>query len=145
MKPSLSGNSTWNQAWAVIRDVAQVQVWAILIFLPNLLLLVKCEINFCSIFVRMLQGLVDGLASVSMSLTKLSSSLNFFFIVYLPSMSLIQIVFFDESQTFFFLFFNVGPPKEDIFSGHLLSPVFQSIYTYYINRFLLGSFLFRTK
>ena len=27
----------------------------------------------------------------------------------------------------FFFFFNVGPPKEDIFSGHLLSPVFQSI------------------
>ena len=25
------------------------------------------------------------------------------------------------------LFFNVGPPKEDIFSGHLLSPVFQSL------------------
>ena len=24
------------------------------------------------------------------------------------------------------IFFNVGPPKEDIFSGHLLSPVFQS-------------------
>ena len=23
-------------------------------------------------------------------------------------------------------FFNVGPPKEDIFSGHLLSPIFQS-------------------
>ena len=26
-------------------------------------------------------------------------------------------------------FFYVGPPKEDIFSGHLLSPVFQSSYT----------------
>ena len=25
-----------------------------------------------------------------------------------------------------FFFFNVGPPKEDIFSGHLLSPIFQS-------------------
>ena len=25
---------------------------------------------------------------------------------------------------FFFFFFNFGPPKEDIFSGHLLSPVF---------------------
>ena len=25
-------------------------------------------------------------------------------------------------------FFNVGPPKEDIFSGHLLSPIFQSIF-----------------
>ena len=32
---------------------------------------------------------------------------------------------------FFFFFFNVGPPKEDIFSGHLLSPVFQSIFTHY--------------
>ena len=26
------------------------------------------------------------------------------------------------------LFFNVGPFKEDIFSGHLLSPVFQPSY-----------------
>ena len=24
------------------------------------------------------------------------------------------------------IFFYVGPPKEDIFSGHLLSPIFQS-------------------
>ena len=31
---------------------------------------------------------------------------------------------FDPSDVFFF--FNVGPPKEDIFSGHLLSPIFQS-------------------
>ena len=25
-------------------------------------------------------------------------------------------------------FFNVGPPKEDIFPGHLLCPIFQSSY-----------------
>ena len=29
------------------------------------------------------------------------------------------------ANTFFF-FFNVGPPKEEIFSGHPLSPLFQS-------------------
>ena len=29
-------------------------------------------------------------------------------------------------------FFNVGPPKEDIFPGHLLSPIFQIIITHYI-------------
>ena len=48
-----------------------------------------------SSFVRMLQGLVEGLVDVSMSLTKLSSRLDFFFfIVYLPSMSLIQMTVF---------------------------------------------------
>ena len=26
-------------------------------------------------------------------------------------------------------FFNVGPPVKDTFSGHLLTPVFQSLYT----------------
>ena len=41
-------------------------------------------------FVRILQGLVGGLAVVSMSLMKLSSRLDFFFIGYLPGMSLIQ-------------------------------------------------------
>ena len=29
-------------------------------------------------------------------------------------------------ECFFCFFLNVGPPQEDIFSGHLLSPVFQS-------------------
>ena len=48
-----------------------------------------------NIFVRMLQGLVEGLVDVSMSLTKLSSRLDFFFfIVYLPGMSLIQMTVF---------------------------------------------------
>ena len=27
---------------------------------------------------------------------------------------------------YFFIFFYVGPPKEDIFLGHLLCPIFQS-------------------
>ena len=31
-----------------------------------------------------------------------------------------------KNGVFFFFFFNVGPPKEDILSGHLLSPIFQS-------------------
>ena len=43
-----------------------------------------------STFVRMLKGFVGGLIGVSMSLTKLSSRLDFFFIIYLPGMSLIQ-------------------------------------------------------
>ena len=44
---------------------------------------------------RMLHGLVEGLIDVSMSLTKLSSRLDFFFfIVYLPGMSLIQMTVF---------------------------------------------------
>ena len=34
-------------------------------------------------------------------------------------------------------FFYVGPPKEDIFSGHLLSPVFQFIITHYIYKLSL--------
>ena len=33
----------------------------------------------------------------------------------------------EEQPFYFYLFFNVGPPKEDIFPGHLLSPIFQSI------------------
>ena len=42
-----------------------------------------------------------------------------------------------KTVLFFLFFFNVGPPKEDIFSGHLLSPIFQSsIFTCYIYRFL---------
>ena len=50
----------------------------------------KAEFSMgCNIFVRMLQGLVEGLVDVSMSLTKLSSRLDFFFfIVYLPGMFL---------------------------------------------------------
>ena len=35
-------------------------------------------------------------------------------------------------------FLNVGPPKEDIFSGHLLSPVFSVNYTHIT---ITGSFL----
>ena len=34
------------------------------------------------------------------------------------------------------IFFNVGSPKEDIFSGHLLSPIFQS--TLHITSLCLG-------
>ena len=34
-------------------------------------------------------------------------------------------------------FFNVGPPKEDIFPGHLPSPIFQSSYTSYNYKFPL--------
>ena len=35
-----------------------------------------------------------------------------------------------STNTYFLLFFfKVGPPKEDIFSGQLLSPIFQSSYT----------------
>ena len=46
---------------------------------------------------------------------------------------------------FFFFFLNVGPPKEDIFSGHLLSPIFQSaIYiTNYITSFILVQLVHR--
>ena len=33
-----------------------------------------------------------------------------------------------ELTLLFFFFFNVGPPKEDIFSGHLLNPIFQSTF-----------------
>ena len=38
---------------------------------------------------------------------------------------------------YFRIFFNVGPPKEDIFSGHLLSPVFQFIITHFIYKLFL--------
>ena len=38
----------------------------------------------------------------------------------------------------FFFFFNVGPPKEDIFSGHLLSPLFQSTLQITITSLCLG-------
>ena len=41
---------------------------------------------------------------------------------------LLLVAKFKQHKNFFF---NVGPPKEDIFSGHLLSPVFQSIYTHF--------------
>ena len=34
------------------------------------------------------------------------------------------------------LLFYAGPPKEDIFPGHLLSPIFQFIITHYIYRFM---------
>ena len=40
-----------------------------------------------------------------------------------PTLMLVQLVHRPK------LFFNVGPPKEDIFIGHLLSPVFHSSYT----------------
>ena len=50
-------------------------------------------------FVRMLQGLVEGLVDVSMSMTKLSSRLDFFFIVYLSGMSLIQMTVFGLSSS----------------------------------------------
>ena len=47
----------------------------------------------------MLQGLVEGLVDVSMSLTKLSSRLDFFFfIIYLPGMSLIQMTEFLDQE-----------------------------------------------
>ena len=41
-------------------------------------------------------------------------------------------IYFKLNRTYFKwdpaeIFFNVGPPKEDIFSGHLLSPVFQTL------------------
>ena len=36
-------------------------------------------------------------------------------------------------------FFNVGPHKEDIFSGHFLSPIFQSSFTCYNYISCLGS------
>ena len=46
-------------------------------------------------FVRMLQGLVEGLISVSMSLILLSSRLDFFFVIrYTPSKSLNQMVMY---------------------------------------------------
>ena len=46
-------------------------------------------------FVRMLQGLVEGLIGVSMSLTLLSSRLDFFFFIICPlGMSLIQMTMF---------------------------------------------------
>ena len=47
----------------------------------------------------MLQGLVEGLVDVSVSLMKLSSRLDFFFfIIYLPGMSLIQMTEFCLSE-----------------------------------------------
>ena len=39
---------------------------------------------------------------------------------------------------FFFLFINVGPPKEDIFSEHLLCPIFQSTLHITITSLCLG-------
>ena len=41
--------------------------------------------------------------------------------------------FINEVKQFFF---NVGPPKEDIFSGHLLCPIFQSTFTHYNYKFM---------
>ena len=38
-----------------------------------------------------------------------------------------------------FNFFYVGPPKEDIFPGHLLSPIFQSSYTLQLQISILTS------
>ena len=38
----------------------------------------------------------------------------------------------------FFFFFNVGPPKEDIFSGHPLYPIFQSTLHISITSLCLG-------
>ena len=51
-------------------------------------------LSMITFFVWMLQGLVEGLVDVSMSSMKLSSRLDFFFIVYLPVMSLIQMIVF---------------------------------------------------
>ena len=47
-----------------------------------------------------------------------------------------------DKKTYFYFrnhkaFFYVGPPKEDIFSGHYLSPVFQIIITHYDYKFPL--------
>ena len=51
--------------------------------------------NFHITFVRMLQGLVEGLFSVSMSLISLASRLDFFFVIrYTPSKSLTQMVMY---------------------------------------------------
>ena len=44
------------------------------------------------IFVRMSQGLVEGLVDVSLSLTKLSSRLDFFFIVYLLGITNLHLI-----------------------------------------------------
>ena len=48
-----------------------------------------------------------------------------------------------EEQFSFYFFFNVGPHKEDIFYGCLLSPVFQFIITHYIYKlfFMCGMLL----
>ena len=53
-------------------------------------------------FVRMLQGLVEGLIGVSMSMIRLSLRLGFFFFaVCPPGMSLIQMtMFLDKSKLF---------------------------------------------
>ena len=47
---------------------------------------------------------------------------------------LTQYVLAPNYYYYYYFFLNVGPPKEDIFSGHLLSPIFQSsIFTCYIS------------
>ena len=48
---------------------------------------------------------------------------------------------FHHQHNFFPHFFYVGIPKEDFFSGHPLSPLFQSSFVHYIYRFMpaLGS------
>ena len=40
-----------------------------------------------------------------------------------------SVQYYKKCQENVYIFFNVGPPKEDFFSGHLLCPIFQENYS----------------